>query len=655
LDAESACRAALWAAAVGAFEPAAGGALERGEFWRHCLAVALAAEDASRRGALDVPPLLAFACGLLHDVGKLALDAAVPKSYQRVLAAAAGPKADIARAEREILGVDHALVGREVARHWRLARRIEEVIWLHHHPLEGQMPDLADAALIGLVQLADAIARERRLGFSGNRVFSLSSVHLAELVGLSAADASAVADALPDRLARALELFRQASAGGRAAGPGDDEQVRPAGGEGAVAGPVGEEADAAGLVEVLRRFVGRLGPGAAPERLCGEIARAYAALFAAADEPGPVCAFCLSADEGQVLLSAYGHDGAMVFRRSSCRPVTPPDGRAVPAGPLLRALLDPPDAWSDLLDPDRYVCLPLWGAAGWVGGVLVAAGREDRQAELKAAFCELAGFVLAARLGRRQADRLAEQLERSTQRLAEARRALARAQAFAAIGEMAAGAAHELNNPLAVISGRAQLIAASAADEQQRRAAEQIILKAEEISRIADELLEFAEPTPPVPAAVAVAELLGPLREGPSEAQSKAPAARVDIHIAADCPPVWVDAGQLRAVLRELLDNAVQAAGGAVDVRIEASAGPGAGRVRIRVSDAGPGMDDEVRAMAFTPFFSHKPAGRRRGMGLPKARRYVQANGGEMWIESRPGPGTTVVLELPAARGDVSG
>ncbi len=479
-------------------------------------------------------------------------------------------------------------------------------------------------------------------------------MHLAELVGLSADDASVIGEALPDRLEREWAALRRvASSCARPAGSGGGGAEAAGGGEAAAVGPAGGEVDAASLVAVLREFLGRLGPGLSPSRLCAAIARAYAALFAATGEGRPVCAFWFSAGEGRAVLSAWGPGGSTACRQSACRPALAPEGRAVPAGPVLRALLDPPDAWSDLIDPDGYVCLPLSGADGWVGGILVPAGGEEEHAELKAAFCELTGFVLAAVLDRQAADRLAEQLERSSQRLAETRKALAQAQAFAAIGEMAAGAAHELNNPLAVISGRAQLIAASAAEEEQRRAAEQIVLKAEQISRIAEELLEFADPAPPAPGVVEVAELLGPLKDAPADWQSKVPAARVDIHIAAGCPAVWVDAGQVRAVLRELLDNAVQAAGGAVDVRIEASAGPTAGRVRIRVSDDGPGMDEEVRAMAFTPFFSHKPAGRRRGMGLPKARRCVQANGGEMWIENRPGPGTTVVLELPAAGGDV--
>jgi len=71
--------------------------------------------------------------------------------------------------------------------------------------------------------------------------------------------------------------------------------------------------------------------------------------------------------------------------------------------------------------------------------------------------------------------------------------------------------------------------------------------------------------------------------------------------------------------------------------------------VVFRVADDGPGMDAATLSQAFTPFFSHRPAGRGRGMGLSRARRRVQANGGQMWIDSAPGRGTTVHVKLPQA------
>ena len=102
----------------------------------------------------------------------------------------------------------------------------------------------------------------------------------------------------------------------------------------------------------------------------------------------------------------------------------------------------------------------------------------------------------------------------------------------------------------------------------------------------------------------------------------------------------------------ELIRNAVRATAGRARVNLSASAPPPAGRVLLRVVDNGPGMDERTLASAFTPFFSHRRAGRGRGLGLPRARQAVQANGGRIWIESRPRKGTTVCLELPRAGGE---
>jgi len=594
------------------------GALDRRGFWSHCLAVATAAEMAARRLPGTAEPLVAFACGLLHDVGKVTLDACLPKSYGLVLGAVAGKTGNIADAEKDILGVDHALVGRRLAQHWRLARRIEEVIWLHHHPGEAVEPAQPRTALIRLVQLADTLAREQRIGFSGNYTFAQNSVQLA-LTSVQPAKSP------PGRV--------------RAKAP------RPA--ESAAL-----EADAASLqgrfIRELRDFAGRVGPATSLPQLCWEIARTSSAVFAAARRGRPTCAFCFSEDDASVFVAAYEPGKGKTFRLAACRPAraAPPD-RSAPAGPLLRVMLNPPDAWTDLIDPDGYLCLPLVFEGRWLGGILIPA-ETPAQDNLRDSLCEFMAFALAAAAGRHTADRLAEQLARASEHLARTREAMAQNKALEAVGEMAAGAAHELNNPLAVISGRAQMIARGTRSAKQREAAELIVRKVEEISRIASELMEFARPRPPQRAVVAAADLLKCLAEPfPVEAQPKAGAPRVDIRIEPGCPPLWVDAGQIGEVLVELVRNASQAAGGRVNVRAVAGAQARAEHVLVQVMDDGPGMDEATLASAFTPFFSLRPAGRGRGLGLARAKRAVEVNGGRIWIESQPGSGTTVFLELP--------
>ena len=118
----------------------------------------------------------------------------------------------------------------------------------------------------------------------------------------------------------------------------------------------------------------------------------------------------------------------------------------------------------------------------------------------------------------------------------------------------------------------------------------------------------------------------------------------------ADVPQVVVDPEQVTGALAEILANAVQATdatAGAIEVH--AAFDPYSARVAVTVTDNGIGMDDKTLKHAFDPFFSNLKAGRRRGMGLAKAMRWVETSGGSIRLESRVDHGTRVIVLLPAA------
>jgi two-component system sensor histidine kinase AtoS len=115
-------------------------------------------------------------------------------------------------------------------------------------------------------------------------------------------------------------------------------------------------------------------------------------------------------------------------------------------------------------------------------------------------------------------------------------------------------------------------------------------------------------------------------------------------------PSVIVDPQQVTAALTEILSNAIQATSErSGHVTIHAAYDAYSTRVALTVADNGCGMDDETLKRAFDPFFSSKPAGRRRGMGLAKALRWIESSGGTMRLESRLGKGTRGSILLPAA------
>jgi signal transduction histidine kinase len=117
-----------------------------------------------------------------------------------------------------------------------------------------------------------------------------------------------------------------------------------------------------------------------------------------------------------------------------------------------------------------------------------------------------------------------------------------------------------------------------------------------------------------------------------------------------DLPPVQIDPSQVSAALTQVVENAIQATDQATGrIEIQAAFDPYSASVVVTVSDNGCGMDEETAKRAFDPFFSAKPAGRRRGLGLAKTLRWIEASGGSIRLQSRPGQGTQAIILLPAA------
>ena len=106
------------------------------ELWKHCLAVACAADLLAGHAAEIASTDEAFVCGLLHDIGKIGLDACLPKSYARVVARVERERVCICDAERELFGLDHAVAGKRLMTKWQLAPSIRECVWLHHQDAE---------------------------------------------------------------------------------------------------------------------------------------------------------------------------------------------------------------------------------------------------------------------------------------------------------------------------------------------------------------------------------------------------------------------------------------------------------------------------------------------------------------------------------------
>lgn len=634
---------------------------DRLEFWRHCLAVAAGCQIIVQRLALPAEPEEAWLCGLLHDLGKLALDRCWPKSFRRALEAARSHAGVLAEYEQHILGTDHCLVGHRLAELWRLPRTIAECIWLHRQP-PGTIPaSVSNEPLIGAVSLADALARHNRMGCPGEYAPSPSPDQRAKAMGL-----------LPEELEEiAAETARQVEDRFKLLGLQRAwdfqpylEAMRKSGAEltrvnqrmrGQMTGLASQAEAFKHLREFTSQLNGQSGVGEVLERIAALLACVTGAAVSA---DRPVAVYSLDEPGEPILAVRYDGVGAPAWRTFRGKEGAEANLTQSPAPArevMARLLADEQEleAWLDLTD---YIHRPLTCTATAVGGVLHPSQAEgtglSQSTELQEAICGSAALALVIVQGRQRATALGEQLAAASTVLAETHMALAEAKTLAAIGELAAGAAHEMNNPLAVISGRAQLMRDKAADENDRKTWATITEQAHRLSDIITELMDFASPPSPVPSAIDARELLSSaaaaFRNGD---HPKAPSATVDIQVGEDTPRLWADRRQVEEVLLEAMANAAQAAEGNVRLRLAAETDDINAAVLLTVSDEGPGMDAQTVEAAFTPFFSLQPAGRRRGLGLPRAKRYVENNAGRMWLRSRKGAGTCVYVLLPQKQG----
>jgi signal transduction histidine kinase len=220
-----------------------------------------------------------------------------------------------------------------------------------------------------------------------------------------------------------------------------------------------------------------------------------------------------------------------------------------------------------------------------------------------------------------------------------------------AMAEFAAGAGHEINNPIAVIAGRAQLFMREERDPERRRELAVMNVQAMRVYEMIADMMLFARPPAPKRADCDVSKLLDRLL---GELAPEAARRQIDLCREGIREPLVIqaDIDQIGAAVRALIENAIEALpdGGRVSVGLTGG-DPANERVEIVVRDNGPGISPEIRRHLFDPFFSGRGAGRGIGLGLSKCWRIVTNHGGRIEVESDAGAGATFTICLPVMAG----
>jgi PAS domain S-box-containing protein len=220
---------------------------------------------------------------------------------------------------------------------------------------------------------------------------------------------------------------------------------------------------------------------------------------------------------------------------------------------------------------------------------------------------------------------------------------------LASVGEIAAGIAHELNNPLATVCLRIEaLLARTPADDPRRRGMEIIEQEAKRMGDLVANLLQFSRRGEDKVSTVDVRQELLQAVDLVQHILRKAQVCVVQ-ELAADAPIIYADRQKLRQVFLNLLTNAADAMakGGKLTLRIAPTTLHGVPSIELQFIDTGSGVSSEHLAKIMEPFFTTKEEGRGTGLGLAICRRVVQEHQGTIEIESAVGQGTTVRIVLP--------
>jgi two-component system, NtrC family, sensor histidine kinase HydH len=302
---------------------------------------------------------------------------------------------------------------------------------------------------------------------------------------------------------------------------------------------------------------------------------------------------------------------------------------------VLTSIVYAPHAFSSQhhFDPgastEKLLEMLLYNVMGYITGMLADREHRERMAQ----------------------ETIARQLAESLEELKLMEEQLVRAGKLRALGEMTAGLAHEINNPLASLKGAAEILSDEIRPDSPRRPMIDILTRElDRLSALLGRFMSFARPLPFCITQISLRELIEPV-VSLMEAQARKQNVRIEFDPAGADAAIRGDKQQVTSVLMNLLINAIQAmpSGGSVRIRTQRVSRARRQYGVITLQDTGPGVPDELKDKIFNPFVTTKEQG--SGLGLAIAARVVDAHDGLIELRDAQGGGAEFTILLPIANG----
>ncbi len=618
------------------------------------LAIACCSELVADSVKANVSGRRAYLAALLFNIGKYAFLQEFPKSYEKIVRESVATRVSLSSLEHKYFGLDHHLVGKRIAAKMHFGSDISEAIWLAQTSSALSDNSLELSPLTMIVGLSYKIVSSSSYAFSHAAQDGVSIEQLADSLGLDASNL----EIIKHRLQPALETrITTANIDGQSPDSQYFESFRSSTRRILEENKcLSEENSRLSLDSRYNNFISLFVNEIKDSWNIEDVASEFTKKFAKEFNIGHV-SLCLlnNIEDGYVDIVTTQGD---ISSKQNFIKISNADqiyNSTLESNKIFSGSDNLFDSIFEKAIPDvnrasaNVVCISdKMKKIAWLI-FEVSDGASNIFDDAIVRIFEILSKVMSLHIIKERQEKLAERFVCTINKLQENQSELVKHNSYLALAEMAAGAAHEFNNPLSVISGRAQLLLQKETDVQKKKMLEQIQTKSDDISDMIKSILSFAQPREVVAKTLSLRELID---ESIKYALGKKGLSEISVNLAspAELPKIIGDQDQLTEAIGNIIVNAIESYDSGIgEISVELYYISLSNKAGIQISDNGCGMDSSIIANATKPFYSHKQAGRQPGLGLAISQRLLELNSAQLFIESELAVGTKVEILIPIA------